>query len=87
MLKELSYLPEFEQEQIYRLVNTMVFQNIFIRDQRDEVKTLRETYLAWRKDFNELLERSDEWTDQMHDEYWSSLRDKNDTGREVNFDD
>lgn len=50
-----------------------------------QLSTQQKSFLMWRADYEKRLACDDEWTDEQYDEFWASLRDKNDTGREVIF--
>lgn len=54
-------------------------------DIHDELCERQKSFLIWRANYEKKLASHDDWTDDEHDNYWASLKDKSDTGREVSF--
>lgn len=45
----------------------------------------QKSFLMWRANYEKALAENDDWTDKEYDDYLTSLKDKNDVGREVSF--
>ncbi|STZ56361.1 Uncharacterised protein [Moraxella lacunata] len=72
-----------EQWQKWQQENKSFLENLGldIREPSEQQKS----FLMWRVNYEKALAKNDDWTDDESDSYWASLRDKNDTGREVSF--
>ncbi len=57
------------------------------QDKQTSKVDLQQRFLAWRKEYEQTMaELDDGWTDDDHNAIWDNVRDKNDFGREVTFD-
>lgn len=62
------------------------FQRVLDEQQQinQQSSELQQRFFAWRERYQQM-QFDDDWTDEMHDELWNNVRDKNDFGREVVF--
>lgn len=82
----LQHLPKVEQKQVFNLIDSLLLKTK-TQQPTDEPSELQKRFLEWRKNYEaSIADLDDGWTDEDHDALWNSVRDKNDTGREVNFD-
>lgn len=82
----LRHLPTVEQKQVFSLIDSLLLKT---KSQKptDEPSDLQKSFLEWRKNYEaSIAELDDGWTDEDHDAIWNNVRDRNDTGREVSFD-
>lgn len=82
----LQHLPKVEQKQVFNLIDSLLLKTK-TQQPTNEPSELQKRFLEWRKNYEaSIADLDDGWTDEDHDALWNSVRDKNDTGREVNFD-
>lgn len=62
------------------------FQRVLDEQQQinQQSSELQQRFFAWRERYQHM-QFDDDWTDEMHDELWDNVRDKNDVGRDVVF--
>lgn len=83
----LQHLPKVEQKQVFSLIDSLLLKTERQKS-TDEPSELQKRFLEWHAQHQAMIATLDEddMTDEEFDEIWNNLRDSNDTGREVNFD-
>lgn len=83
----LRHLPTVEQKQVFSLIDSLLLKT---KSQKptNEPSDLQKSFLEWQARHQAMIATLDEndMTDEEFDEIFNNLRDRNDVGREVNFD-
>lgn len=80
-------LPVFEQKQVFEFLDSLISKNKTVPKEQDNLSELQKSFLEWEKFHQKSVAQYDEneMTDEEFDELMASLKDRNDTGREVSF--
>lgn len=78
-------LPIEQQKQVFVLIDDFMLSQNHLTE--TEPTDLQKSFAEWEKYHQKMVNTFDEneMTDEEFDEFWASLRDKNDTGREMVF--
>lgn len=86
--KHIDDEPKINAWQVWKKENQAYLDNLGF-EIRDEPSELQKSFLEWEVYRQKMIAEYDEneMTDEEFDELLASLKDRNDTGRAVNFDD
>lgn len=84
--KQSNNKPKPTAWQVWKKEHQVYLERLGVGADDNEPSEQQKSFLMWRVDYEKALAKDDDWTDAEYDDYLASLKDKNDTGREVSFD-